>query len=854
MKLDSSSKDATGIAGYGQQGSLKPFLASLRNGKQLTWELWGPTQSDSTIVPVNDVWTHIALTYDGSGTAQFFQNGVASTKTFSSGGDLITPTSGYVVVGAEIDNDEGMAGTIKDFRIYDTVLTAEEMMGPPPACDVTKCRATIYKGCPAKDHCGPGCDYMPGGISQNPSCASHPCSEISATGDWQNTCSGIDGIDISGGCTAQLARGSSGSNPYSKVFQTGFTGLWMVYENGVHFGDNVNSIKFTCPIQAVNGSWSEWSNFTECSTSCGDGVQSRNRTCSNPPPQGNGLNCSGEASDVQSCNLGICVLGLSLNCTEEGMTFSYRSQNDITARVLVVGGEGSSNNASSCTTNLTKADTTYVFLNYSTCEGDAITTTEETEMLVHEATIEVTHGVENNNNQLIFRTSVTKYLYKLKCKYNRDYNVSNYHNVLVPGAQQILPVTIEGTKKISLEMNLYESSSFDMLAPTPKNVTLNEPIYIAVEKANPNPNHKMVVQECWATATISGSSFKYPFMQNGCGLDSTYQTLTETANTFHFKINTFVFLRIWQTMYLHCRVFICKEGSTSPNCQLGCSVGRKRRDVDDISRERRAVDDDLADVDQSGMAVSGRIQYTEKKTCSNTVCSTNATCVEAYPAYCRCIDGHVTNKLTNECTQKRVVEIDNFHTNLTWNEAYKDPHSVEFLNLAKRYEDRMMKFYVEEKRVPGIVGIKITGMREGSVIFRVQFIIKPIVTPEEVVAQIRNITEAEPEAVVRQLRIIVDDDQKLKPVLVVPTLIIPTLKPVHPTGINVGMLAAVVSVSTLAVLVSAGLIFVVSKKRCGNTANGKRKADVNSDPSGEGVSSAHNEAFQMDAQVKVQIK
>ena len=72
--------------------------------------------------------TVLKVTYDGSRTGQFFMNGVASPNTFNSGGDLITPTSGNVVVGGEVDNNEGMTGTIKDFRVYDRVLSAEEIL------------------------------------------------------------------------------------------------------------------------------------------------------------------------------------------------------------------------------------------------------------------------------------------------------------------------------------------------------------------------------------------------------------------------------------------------------------------------------------------------------------------------------------------------------------------------------------------------------------------------------------------------------------------------------------------------------------------------------------------------------
>ena len=127
MKMDSTSNDATGIVGYGTTGSKKPFLASLRNGKSLTWELWGPTISDSNIKPSTGIYTHIALTYDGSGNGQFFKNGVASPRTMNSNGDLITPDSGSVVVGGEVDNNEGMTGMIKDVRIYNRVLSAQEI-------------------------------------------------------------------------------------------------------------------------------------------------------------------------------------------------------------------------------------------------------------------------------------------------------------------------------------------------------------------------------------------------------------------------------------------------------------------------------------------------------------------------------------------------------------------------------------------------------------------------------------------------------------------------------------------------------------------------------------------------------
>ncbi|NXB77102.1 HMCN1 protein, partial [Donacobius atricapilla] len=58
-----------------------------------------------------------------------------------------------------------------------------------------------------------------------------------------------------------------------------------------------------CP---VDGSWSEWALWEECSRSCGQGNRTRSRTCSNPPAQHGGKPCEGSALESVMCNLGPC--------------------------------------------------------------------------------------------------------------------------------------------------------------------------------------------------------------------------------------------------------------------------------------------------------------------------------------------------------------------------------------------------------------------------------------------------------------------------------------------------------------------------------------------------------------------
>lgn len=57
----------------------------------------------------------------------------------------------------------------------------------------------------------------------------------------------------------------------------------------------------------IAGGWGAWSNFSSCSASCGDGTQVRSRLCNNPIPQNGGANCTGNATNTQSCNNGDCL-------------------------------------------------------------------------------------------------------------------------------------------------------------------------------------------------------------------------------------------------------------------------------------------------------------------------------------------------------------------------------------------------------------------------------------------------------------------------------------------------------------------------------------------------------------------
>lgn len=59
---------------------------------------------------------------------------------------------------------------------------------------------------------------------------------------------------------------------------------------------------------SVDGGYTEWSEFSECTVTCGGGVRERTRECSNPAPENNGIDCEklGPAKESDICNNEAC--------------------------------------------------------------------------------------------------------------------------------------------------------------------------------------------------------------------------------------------------------------------------------------------------------------------------------------------------------------------------------------------------------------------------------------------------------------------------------------------------------------------------------------------------------------------
>ena len=82
----------------------------------------------------------------------------------------------------------------------------------------------------------------------------------------------------------------------------------------------------------MNGGWSKWGNWSECSAACGTGTRSRVRLCDNPVPVGDGKPCTGEVKDTEPCSSdSICLceclhlLSISLHVNFKGVKLTVQS-------------------------------------------------------------------------------------------------------------------------------------------------------------------------------------------------------------------------------------------------------------------------------------------------------------------------------------------------------------------------------------------------------------------------------------------------------------------------------------------------------------------------------------------------
>ena len=74
-------------------------------------------------------------------------------------------------------------------------------------------------------------------------------------------------------------------------------------------------------VDPVDGVWGDWTSYSNCDVTCGDGMMTRTRSCDNPSPRNGGQPCPGGNSETIPCSEQPCasefmfiIIHISLLC------------------------------------------------------------------------------------------------------------------------------------------------------------------------------------------------------------------------------------------------------------------------------------------------------------------------------------------------------------------------------------------------------------------------------------------------------------------------------------------------------------------------------------------------------------
>ncbi|XP_058263021.1 alpha-tectorin-like [Hemibagrus wyckioides] len=203
--------------------------------------------------------------------------------------------------------------------------------------------------------------------------------------------------------------------------------------------------------------------------------------------------------------------------------------------------------------------------------------------------------LEHNETHIIFKNSagttdgmgVISHVGGLNIAFSCVYPL--IQSISMPMAFQATGSTIskelstEGTYQIS--MIAYPDLTFQN--PFSGNVTLemNQQLYISVQVDKFDSSQiALVLDNCWATPVNQMDyNIRWDLITNECPnpADSTVEVLQNGVSTFsYFSFRMFTFTGFANSIYLHCQVHLCVQGSG--NCALPCDrqLARRRRSAD----------------------------------------------------------------------------------------------------------------------------------------------------------------------------------------------------------------------------------------------------------------------------------
>ncbi|KAM7170080.1 scavenger receptor cysteine-rich domain-containing protein DMBT1-like isoform 4-T6 [Macrochelys suwanniensis] len=138
--------------------------------------------------------------------------------------------------------------------------------------------------------------------------------------------------------------------------------------------------------------------------------------------------------------------------------------------------------------------------------------------------------------------------------------------------------------RFNVKLAFYESPSFSSpVNDFPYFVDRNQDLYIQATLYSPDPNLMLFIDTCVASPDSHDfTTVKYDLVKRGCVKDDTYTAYySSNKKIVQFQFKAFQFFNGYSTVYLQCKMVVCKVYDYSSRCYQGCVTRNKRETSSD---------------------------------------------------------------------------------------------------------------------------------------------------------------------------------------------------------------------------------------------------------------------------------
>ncbi|XP_025032086.1 deleted in malignant brain tumors 1 protein-like, partial [Python bivittatus] len=132
----------------------------------------------------------------------------------------------------------------------------------------------------------------------------------------------------------------------------------------------------------------------------------------------------------------------------------------------------------------------------------------------------------------------------------------------------------------SVNLTFYDPSFWNPVNNVPYRVVLGQRLYLQAELYSSDSNLQLFLDTCTASPYYNDfTTLTYDIIKNGCYKEPTYQNhYSPNKNIVRFSFQAFVFMQRYPSVYLQCKVVVCRAYDYNSRCNRGC-LPRSKRDI-----------------------------------------------------------------------------------------------------------------------------------------------------------------------------------------------------------------------------------------------------------------------------------